>query len=390
MQPDKTRICFVITKGNWGGAQKYVYNLATLLPREKYDVLVICGAGNILREKLVGAGVRVIELESLKRDISITKELKSFLHLFKIIFQEKPNILHLNSPKAGGLGSVIALIIRIWNFIIRSSYKGPKAIYTAHGWTFNEKRRMAQSVAIYIVSWVTVVLCNRTIVIAEREKSQAQTMPFVRDEKVVLIKNGVEKTKFLTKTNARKELITRIGKEIPDKVFWIGGLAELHKNKGLSYALSAISKLAHPVVFFIIGEGEERKKLETYITELNLQDKVFLVGFLENGAQYLSAFNLFLLSSVKEGLPYSILEAAQAELPIVSTGVGGIPEIIDNGVNGILVTKEKPGEMTRAIQYLIDNNDKRKVFGKSIKEKIEREFSVEKMLEETEKLYQTL
>ena len=212
-------------------------------------------------------------------------------------------------------------------------------------------------------------------------------MPFVRDEKVVLIRNGLEKINLLQKSEARKKLLELAGKEIPEKAFWIGSFAELHKNKGLEYAISAISKLTYPTVFFVIGEGEERKELERHVNDFNLQDKIFLVGFLENASQYLSAFDLFLSSSIKEGLPYSILEAGLAELPIVTTGVGGIPDIIDNGINGILVTKEKPGEMTRAIDYLVLNEDKRKAFSQSLKEKVEKEFSFEKMLQKTMEVY---
>ena len=94
----KTKICYVITKGNWGGAQKYVYTLATSLPKDRYDVLVVMGEGNILQEKLAEANVRSIVLKGLKREIRVMADMKNFLKIFKIIRKEKPDILHLNSP----------------------------------------------------------------------------------------------------------------------------------------------------------------------------------------------------------------------------------------------------------------------------------------------------
>ena len=389
----KTKICFAITKGNWGGAQKYVYQLAVSLPKEECDVLVILGKGNILKQKLEEKGVKTYELTDLKRDISFVREYKSFLAILKIIKAEKPDVLHLNSPKAAGLGSVAGRLTGV-----------SKIIQTVHGWTFNEGRGFLSNSLIYFFSWLTVMLCHRTIAIASQEQNQALEMPFVNREKIVLIRNGVEKIDFKEKLTAQKELLSQVRPILPmsdigrtwtsdvqvqdeEGISWVGIIAELHKNKGLEYAIEAVSKLATPFIFFIIGEGEERKNLEKLIETYNLQDKVFLVGFIENASSYLKAFDIFLCTSIKEGLPYTLLEAGYTGLPCVSTNVGGVPDIVKNGVSGILVTKARPGEIARALEYLISNPDKAKLFGENLKAKVEKAFSLDQMLEKTMHLY---
>jgi len=375
--PDsKVTVVYLITKGFWGGAGKYVYNLATSLPKDKYEVSVICGQGRILKEKLEKKGVKVFSIGSMRRDISIFGEMVSFLRIFWIVFREKPDVLHLNSPKAGGIGAVIGRILFV-----------KKIIYTAHGWTFNENRPAFQNSLILIFSWITTLLCHKVIVIAKREEEQALSFPLTNREKIVLIGNGVEKIDFKDKNTARKELSEKVGIDTEEETLWIGTLAELHKNKGFEYAIEAVSKINTPFKYLIIGEGEGKKNIEFLIKKYNLEKKVYLVGFMENASEYLKAFDIFILSSIKEGLPYTILEAGLAENAVIASSVGGIPDIIENGKTGILTTKTRVGEITRAIEYLIDKPEERKFFAKNLKEKVEKEFSIEHMLEKTLKLY---
>jgi len=374
----KTKVCFVITKGVWGGAQKYVYSLAVNLNPENYDVSVICGQGNELPKKLEEKGIRVHRITELERDISIKKELKNLIQIFKLIKKESPDVLHLNSPKVGGLGAVVGRILGV-----------KKIIFTSHGFAFNEKRPLFHKVLIRFFSWLTLVLNKKIILISNKEKKDTLGMPFIGPEKIVLINNGIEKIDFKEKNIAREHLLSKLSNkpEIPTNAVWIGTLSELHKNKGLEYAINAVAKLTTPFVFFIVGVGEEKTNLEKIIKNNNLENKVFLTGFVDNANQYLKAFDIFTLTSVKEGLPYTILEAGLSETPIVASNIGGIPDVIDNGINGILVTKERPGEIQRAIEYMLDHKEERETFAKKLKEKVEKNFSLEQMLEKTIALY---
>lgn len=376
----KTKICFLITKGTWGGAQRYVYNLATNLPENKYDVLVITGSGEILKNKLREKGVRSFEIHSLKRDVSILSEIRSFIRICKIIYNEKPDVLHLNSPKASGLGSLAGKILGI-----------KKIIQTVHGWSFNEDRNVFSKALIYIFSSITTLLCDKTIVIAKKEKSQALKMPFVKEDKIVLIKNGIEKIDYINKTIVREALLNRtngkVRETINGKTMWIGTISELHKNKGLDYMINALENVKSSFVFFIIGEGEERKNLERLIKLRGLENKVFLVGFIDIANLYLKAFDVFTLTSNKEGLPYSILEAGGAGVSVLASNVGGIPDIIDNNRNGLLVAKGNVKEIQKNIEFLATNTHRRAELGKNLKQKVEKEFSMHDMLKKTLALY---
>jgi glycosyltransferase involved in cell wall biosynthesis len=371
----KIKVCYLITKGVWGGAQKYVYNLAVSLPKDKYEVSVICGEGKILKERLEQKNIQVFEIQSLKRDISILKEFRSFISLYRIIKKINPDVLHLNSPKAGGIGSLIGKIQKIKH-----------VIYTVHGFSWNEERGPVQKSLITIFTWVTILLCDKTITISSREEDEAKKLWLVRDSKITLIRNGVEKIDFQDRQSARKFISEKIGMDTENSIV-IGTISELHKNKGLEFIISALSKVKEKFVFVVLGGGELQEELTAMIERYEMKDRVFLLGFVLDASKYLKAFDVFTLTSIKEGLPYTIIEAGLAEVPVLASRIGGIPDIIDDGKNGVLVTKGKPGEITRAIEYLISKPAERNRFAKLLREKMEAEFSLEKMLEKTTKLY---
>ena len=399
MQQDvkKRKILYVITKSNWGGAQRYVYDLATNLPKAKFDVAVIMGGAGELGEKLTGAGIRGVHIQRLERDMGVINDTFAFFELLKIFLREKPDIVHLNSSKAGGLGGLAGRIYNVFVFLLsalhasRSTLHAARIIFTAHGWAFNEERTIASKFIIRCASWLTVALSHTTIVVSDYDRNQAERMLFFK-HKIIRIHNGVKKIKFIAKNTAREILVPGQTTSL-SKTLWIGTVAELHNNKGLSYAIKAVKKLEEKMdiekfIYVIIGEGEERTALQNLIQEMHLENEVFLIGKREGASSLLRAFDIFILPSIKEGLPYVILEAGVAELPVVASAVGGIPEIIQDMKSGILVKSKHEDEIALALEFLITNPQKRAEFGERLKEYVAENFSLEKMTTETGRLYE--
>lgn len=379
----KVKILYVITKSNWGGAQKYVYNLATSLP-ENFDVAVALGGEGPLKTKLAEAGIRVIPLPWLSRDVNPIADLLVFQKLISLFKKERPDIIHVNSSKIGGLGAFAGRIAKV-----------PKIIFTAHGWAFREDRPEFQKIIIRFLSWLTILFSHVVITVSKRDESEGLAMPFAK-KKIILINNGIEEPDFLPKETARKMIIEQGGisiaglSEMTDETLWLGTIGELHKNKGHIYAIEALASWnpPHGFLFFIIGEGEERKHLEERIKKLNLTSKVILLGKKENASDLLHAFDIFLFPSTKEGLPYAILEAGLAKLPVVASAVGGIPEIIDDMETGILVRPKSSEEIAKAFDYFENHQIKIKALGQKLFTKVKKNFSFKKMLRETEEVYE--
>ncbi|HEY4476497.1 MAG TPA: glycosyltransferase [Candidatus Paceibacterota bacterium] len=386
----RQKILFIITKGNWGGAQRYVYDLATHLPKKIFEVVVAIGEGSLLSNRLVAAGIRTISLPNLGRDVEIMGDLKSFFTLWRLFRDEKPNIIHLNSSKAGALG---ALASRIYNLTAKNYALKARVIFTAHGWSFNEDRSRLARFAIAFLHWLTILLAHQTIVVAAAPRRQMVHWPLA-NRRMVVIKNGVSKINFLDRPNARLSLL---GEEIATtrgSTWWLGTISELHHNKGLEYLIRAVKILldtgrcqGDALTVVIIGEGEARPSLEKLIQELKLGQQIILLGRKDNAAQYLKAFDVFTLTSITEAFPYAILEAGVASLPVVASGVGGIPEMVRSMDSGILVKPRQPSEIAAALEFLLAHPAKTSQLGKCLHARVTKKFSTAHMVKETIAVY---
>ncbi len=297
----------MITKSNWGGAQRYVFDLATALPKGQFDVSVALGGNGLLAQKLQLAGIVVYHSTAMSRDVSFNKDVQSFFELYRLFTKGQPDVVHLNSSKAGALGALAARMAGVTTII-----------FTAHGWPFGEKRSALSRSVIWLASWITALLSSKVICVSEHDLHQAQKMPFITN-KAVRIYNGIDIHAPLGDGGT-------IRKAFPPNVSITGTVGELNKNKN-QIALLKKARNDASMYVAIVGEGEDRAMLERVLFEYGLKDRVKLFGFMP-ASEVLKGFDTFALPSLKEGLPYVLLEAKAAGLPIEANPVGGIPEIL--------------------------------------------------------------
>lgn len=373
-----TKILYVITKSNFGGAQRYVYELATNLPKEDFKAEVALGGDGALKTELEKAHIPIHQIDGAARDVSFLMEIKVLINLYKIIKKVGPDIVHLNSSKMGGLGAIAARLAGV-----------KKIIFTNHGWAFKEPRPHWQTSLIKFLSWITIISCHLVIVLSEKERLFVRSWPFA-SKKLRVIPNGLLAFEILPRDKALTELVgvEMVEKIKTEKIRVVGTIAELTKNKGLIYAIEGMALLNDArTIFIIIGEGEDRSLLEQAIMDADLGDQVFLTGRAENARACLSAFDFFILPSLKEGLPYAILEAGFAKLPVIATNVGGIPEIITNLEHGLILSPRRPQEIKHALIYMEEHPHDAKKFAENLRHRIDTFYSFDRMLNSTKNLY---
>lgn len=380
---NRTKVLYLITKSNLGGAQRYVYDLAVNLPRDRFEPVVAFGgtgkAGSPpggLNDMLQKADIRTIHIPSLGRNVRLFAEIASFFGILRVLRAEKPNVLHLNSSKAAGLGSLAGRIAGV-----------PRIIYTAHGWPFWEERPAPIRAIIFFLSWLTVMLAHETICVSEFDRKQFAGVLFV-GKKLVTIHNGIREADYESRTEARSTLFDNELAAVHAGSVWIGSIAELHPNKNLERAIDAVKLYneSHEkkIFYAIIGEGQLGETL------MKRADKhTILLGFVSDAPMFLKAFDIFLLPSIKEGLPYAILEAGAAGLPVVASNVGGIPEIIGEASDGYLINPKDVADIAQGLHKAVYHLTTPAAPGKPLLAEIIREkFSQQEMFAKTYNVYQ--
>jgi glycosyltransferase involved in cell wall biosynthesis len=364
------KILFIVTKSNLGGAQRYVYDLATRLPRDTYEVAVACGPdreGNTgrLSHLLNAKQIPTIEVPSLTRDVRMFDDIRAFFALAGLLREEKPDVVHLNSSKAGGLGALAARLAGV-----------PRIVFTIHGLPADEERSWWQRALIALATWFTAVLSHRIITLSDNAFTRVRRLPFLY-RTTVLIHNGIEAPAFLSPHEARDEL-RAIDPSVPEG-FLVGSIGELHANKGYDLAIDAIAIGDRHLV--VIGDGEEKGRLLARARERGVSDRVHFLGFVPDAARYVRAFDVFLLPSRKEGLPYVLLEAGAAHVPILASDIPGVRDIVLPNFTGLLIPREARA-VAAALRRLEDDSLARSLT-EEMATRIRTTFSMKTMLEKT-------
>ena len=316
------------------------------------------------------------ELEELGHDVitlDISKEkLRKFqpravLQLAKIIKERGIDIVHCQRHKPTVYGTLAAYMVG----------EKPRVIGHVRGLhrTRNFRRKFLNRLLSKRISrMIAVSAAVREDIINNNSKSFAA--------KVVTIYNGIDVQLFIHSNLTREAIRSRIG--IPDKKFVYGTVGRLVETKGQSVLLQAFAQISEecPQSWLVLaGEGRLESKLRGLAAELGIQESVTFLGHRHDIPEVLKAYDVFVLSSVAEGLPGALLEAMATGLPVIASRVGGVPEILNNSGLGTMVSPHSVDELASAMKGLYRTpEEKRYEIGKALKERVLEEFSKEKMI----------
>lgn len=371
------KVLFLITKSNWGGAQRYVYDLATNLDRAKFEPVVALGGSGPLSTMLENAHIKVVYLAKMKNATGFKQARMMIAELRRVIKSEKPDIFHLNSSVAGLVGAIAGRLSRV-----------PTLVFTAHGWAFNEDRPYQQRLIIKTLHWLTVLLSDRTIAVSTALVTQ-MNWPGAHS-KMKVINPGRTIGAMYDKREAREKIIDFCPSlSTAPSDYWLLCLAELHPIKRHLVLISSFAarlKTNPQSRLILIGEGAERLKIERLVTDLQLTNHVFLLGNIVEAARFLKAFDAFVLVSKSESYGYVLHEAGLAGIPIIATHVGGIPDIIKNGEEGLLIRPDNVHILTQALAEIQTNPQRAQTRATNLRQKLNTR-TVAKMTRQTESLY---
>ena len=375
----KIKILHVITHLPIGGAQDNTLYTVELLDKEKYDISLCCNLDGELveRAKKVEA-VKLFDIPFLGREVSPYRDIRAFLSLYKLFKEEDFTIIHTHSSKAGLLARLAAVL-----------NKTPIVIHTIHGFAFNDFMNMFKKNFFIYVEKLLAKWTDVLITVSNLNKKKIIDLNIAHENKIKNIYSGIDLSLFTNKRNDdfRKEL------NLENDHLLLGSVGRLSDQKDpitMIEAFGIISKPFPNAHLALVGDGKLKGKILEKIDQLKLNDRIHLTGNKNNPWSVYHSMDLFIMSSIYEGLGRSITEALSCGVPVVCTDVEGVPEIVRDNITGILVPPKDSNKLADGIIRTLNDMETAKKMAEEGRRFVNDNFDVNKMVNDIDSLYNTL
>lgn len=379
------KILYITTKADYGGVQTHIIQCASYMLQKGNEVMVMAhpgGRDGLFEREIKKIGINFFPNIFLRNSFNPLWGLLAIIKIQKTVKDFKPDIVSLHSSAAGFWGRLA----------IRN--KVP-TIFTAHGWGFTEGVSKVKAMIIRSAEKIVASFCKKIICVSDNDAQLAKKYKIIDLKDLLVIHNGTDlslknKLPNLQIFSSREGIIPVV----------VNGSRLSHPKKP-EQVLEVFSKLPdylkEKAEMFIIGEGEKRILLEKNIKNSNLEERVHLLGALPLG-EYLSflkylrekySSRIFVLISEYEGFPRGILEAMDFGFAIIASDVGGIREVVTKDV-GFLIKRNDLVELDRVLRVFLENPMQITEFGFNAEERIRNNFPLEKMLQATLKVYESV
>jgi glycosyltransferase involved in cell wall biosynthesis len=371
-------LLYVITKLELGGAQTQLLNLIRHLDQAKFRTFLFTAVdGGLVNEAAAIPGLTLKKSKCLERPINPLNDLLALIELYLFVKKNNIQIVHTHSSKAGILGRLAA----------RSA--GVRLIlHTVHGWSFNDYQPRLRRTFFIWLERLTAQFTDKLVVVSDYDQQKGLDNRIGKENKYILIRYGIDYSKFnLREKNIRSEL----GIKAEDLLVGMVACFKPQKSPQDFIKLAFLVRQSMPhIKFILVGDGALRPAIERLIERLQLQQQVILTGWRSDIPRILSALDIFVLTSLWEGLPVAVLEAMASSKPVISTHTGGIGEVIIEGKSGFLVLPHDTNKLAQNLIVLLKDESLRTGIGKNARGALDYRFALATMAESHKNLYADL
>lgn len=366
----KVKVLYVVEPAI-GGVERYVETLLKYTDHNQVENILICSQ-NYDEAKMKKIADKVI-LIRMKHEINAYADFKAIRAIHHYIKQIKPDIIYAHSSKAGALARIADLGIK------------NKVIYNPHGWAFN-MQQSAKKKEMY--KWVEKILahfCDKIICISDAEKKSALREKICKSDKLQVIYNGIDLEEINNTTP-----IERAGLGISSDAFVVGMVGRLSKQKSPDIFVKAAKLIKEKIpnaYFLMVGDGELRNQIEGMVQQYGLDSSFLITGWVDNPTAYMKIMDVGMLLSRWEGFGLVLPEYMACGVPIIATDVDAIPNIIKDGVNGLLVL---PGDLSEiassVIKIWLDNKVKQNLIKNNFVD-VKKKYNSKRVVTQTLQIY---
>ncbi len=377
----KKNIAIVITRLDMGGAQKVALYIAENLDKSKYNVYFITGTGGYLDDYAKQIkGIELLFMKELKHPISPLNDMAAFFKLKGYFIKNKIDIVHTHSSKAGILGRLAAKTAGI-----------KKIIHTIHGFSFHEYQNIFTHFLYLTLEKITGGITDKLVAVGNDVVEYGLRKGVADKSKYAVIRAGIDINKTQNAARSTRSYLGNYG--LKQGIYTVGMIGNLKKQKNPE----AFVKIAKQVLnldknfqFAFAGDGPLKEKVCAMVKQYGIEDKTKFTGWIEEPEKFLKAVDIFLLTSLWEGLPCTIPQAIAAGKPCVVSNIAGNRELIRDGKTGFLYEPFDYKEAAEKIISLKNNPKESKKIAKAAFAEIKTEYDLKYMLKQYEIIYKNL
>lgn len=382
--PGPIRVARVIARLNIGGPAQHVIHLTARLPCDRFESVLLTGteapSEGSMRDLADKWAVRPIVVPGLGRHLSPVDDVRSLLFLVRFFRRFRPHVVHTHTAKAGTVGRLAARLTAV-----------PAIVHTYHGHVFHGYFSRPMNAVFLGIERFLARSTSRLLTVSPSVKRELEGYGVGARGQILVMPLGLDLDRFLDCERRRGELRRELGIDNDRPlVGTVARLVPIKRHEDFVAASALVAARVPNVLFLVIGDGERRTELEALVRRQGLGGHVRFLGWRTDLDQVYPDLDVVVLTSANEGSPVSLIEAMAAARPVVATSVGGVPDLVDHGVHGLLGPAGDPSATAESILALLAHPERARAMGEAGRTRVRDVHSIDRLVSDVGRLYTEL
>lgn len=378
----------VIARLNIGGPALHVAYLTQGLAERGYETVLVAGSlarGEESMEHVASAhGVRIVPLDDLSREIAPFADIRAVLRLAALIRRERPALLHTHTAKAGAVGRIAA--------VLAGGARPRATVHTFHGHVLRGYFGRPKAVLFRALERLLARSSTALLAVSPEVRDDLVGLGVAPASKFAIVRLGIELQERVAASDADVRAARRVLGIAPDAfvVGWFGRMTGVKRTEDVLRSFRRVLDEDVDAILLLVGDGPDRERLERLAHELGIAKRCRFVGYQQEVGRFYGAIDVLLLPSANEGTPVSAIEALAAARPVVATRVGGVPDVVRDGVDGFLLPVGDTEGLGKKVAELARDPARRRAMGEEGRARVLSRYSVERLVDDVDRLYRSL
>jgi glycosyltransferase involved in cell wall biosynthesis len=385
---EPVKVLRVIARLNVGGPALHVAYLTSGLAERGYETILVAGTLARGEESMAAVaqarGARIETLAELSRQVAPFHDARAMLRLARLIREERPAILHTHTAKAGAVGRIAALLA--------GNARPPIIVHTFHGHVLRGYFNPVTTFLFRTLERLLARVSTTLIAVSPEVRDDLVRLGVAPASKFAVIRLGIELDERVGADSSVRAETRRVLGIAPDAflVGWVGRMTGVKRTPDVVRALQRLVAEGVDAYLCLVGDGPDRDELERLAHELGVIKRCLFLGYQDEVARFYEAIDALILPSVNEGTPVSVIEALAARRPAVATRVGGVSDVVDEGMDGFLVDVGDVDALAERLAELVADPEKRARMGEHGRARVLERYAVDRLVDDVDKLYRQL